>query len=695
MKRLRRRRVPVFYQTELADCGLACLAMIGAYYGHKVDVTSLKAKFGTSSRGTTIGSLERAARALGFDAAVVELAPSDLQVMAEKPLLLHLKSSHYVVLQAIEQGLALVNDPERGCVKLPLEELSSMMSGLGIVMMPGDHFDKLNLKGSSWRVLISDAFSQRKLLALLFIVTVAMELLVLVLPLQLRFVIDDAVSHADLQLLKIGSIFFLLVLLTFLALSVTRSALGNSLGIAVSSKWMMRLFDHTIHLPTSFFQRRSTSDTISRFSSVGALQYSMTVSSVELAIGALSSAIILCLLVMISLPMATVVLVAVSLSIAAKSALYPITAALNEQCIVLDSSRNNIILESVRGVQAIRIAGKERSRIDKFSRSNIEFSYNEARLQSLLSIHAITNQTISHVQRAALITIGALLIVDESLTIGMVVSFLAYAEMFSWRVAGFIDRVTDVRVMKIHADRIGDILRQPQDQRFSIGSEVQAFGCALEICGVGYKPHEDDSWIIRGVSLHLPEGKSLAIYGPSGSGKSTLAKIVLGLIQPTEGSVRLGRVDISRERISSSSCRIASVMQDDVIFSGTIADNVAFEEEAIDEARIEEVCRQVGVHDEIARMPMRYHTLVGEGGNAISGGQKQRIMIARALYRTPQFLVLDEATSALDPDSEARVNATIRSMGITTLVIAHRIETIRAADISIDIREVTKGSCRG
>ena len=256
-----------------------------------------------------------------------------------------------------------------------------------------------------------------------------------------------------------------------------------------------------------------------------------------------------------------------------------------------------------------------------------------------------------------------------------------------WRVAALIDRGVEFRMLRLHGERLADIVLAEPESDGGLPESGTPADAAIEAVGLGFRYAEGEPWVLRDCSFRIGAGESVAIVGASGCGKTTLAKLLLGLLPATEGGIRWGGTGIRQLGSASYRKLVAAVMQDDHLFAGSIAENIAFGDEDADPLRIEEAARQAAVHDEIAAMPMGYHSLIGDMGTTLSGGQKQRVILARALYRKPQLLVLDEATSHLDVGREREVNEAVRRLQLTRIIIAHRPETIASADRVLELRD--------
>jgi ATP-binding cassette, subfamily B, bacterial CvaB/MchF/RaxB len=300
------------------------------------------------------------------------------------------------------------------------------------------------------------------------------------------------------------------------------------------------------------------------------------------------------------------------------------------------------------------------------------------------------------------IWIGASVVLDHGLTVGMLLAFVAYKEQFSQRVGALIDKWAELKMLKVQGERLADIvLSQPETVHAGtsplVGESESAPPPHIELRDVGFRYSDSEADVLRGVNLSIEPGESIAIVGPSGCGKTTLIKLMLGILAPVHGEVLVAGRPMGALGASSWRAMVGTVMQDEPLFAGSIADNISFFDARPDMERIVECASVASVHDEISALPMGYHTLIGEMGATLSGGQKQRVLLARALYKRPRVLFLDEATSALDVERERLVNHAVRQLRLTRVIVAHRPETIASADrvvvlaaggVSHDLRSV-------
>jgi ATP-binding cassette subfamily B protein RaxB len=338
------------------------------------------------------------------------------------------------------------------------------------------------------------------------------------------------------------------------------------------------------------------------------------------------------------------------------------------------------MIETLRGITTLRLAGRE----------TIRFAVWQNRLSEALGaayahdrIHAHQNSVavlVGTLEIVVLVWLGVNLAIAGGFTVGMLFAFLAYRLQFATATRSLVEKAVELRMLSLHLERLADIALTAEDAGFAEpAGRPDGFAGAVELRDVRFSYATHEPAVLDGVSLKVEPGEHVAITGPSGCGKTTLVKLLLGLLEPSSGEVVVEGMPLARYGRRAFRAHVAAVLQDDVLFAGTIADNVAGFE-PVDSDRLERALEAACIAADVAAMPMRHLTLVGDMGSTLSGGQRQRILLARALYRRPKLLVLDEGTSQLDVGHERQVSDSIARMGITRIVVAHRPETIAAAD---------------
>lgn len=679
------RQLPMVMQSEGAECALACLAMIACYHGHETDLASLRRRFSTSLKGINLTRLIEIAQALGFEARPLRAELEYLQG-AQLPCILHWDLNHFVVLRRFTRRGAEIHDPAKGRYSMPLAEVSKHFTGIVIELAPSADFSPVRKRQElPLRALTGKITGLPTTLLQILGLALAIEVLALVMPFQMQWVVDQVLVSADRPLLLVMTAGFLIVMVAQTGLTIARAWLVSWLGASLNAQWVINLFGHLMKLPLDYFEKRHVGDILSRFSSVQTIQTTLTGSFMEAVLDGLMGMLALVILCLYSLPLTACVVAAFALYALLRVGMYRALWRINEEQLVYGARQQSELIETIRGVQAIKLANRQSVRKVRVANSVLESTQRIMRSQRITSVFGALNQGIFGTQRIALIALGAYLSLRGEFSAGMLLAFVTYADQFSIKVGSLVDKCVDFRMLRLHAERIADIaLAAPESftQGDYAGHEVAP---RISVRDLGFRYAEGDPWIFGGLNLSIEAGESVAIVGPSGCGKSTLAKLLLGLLEPTSGSIQIGGVDIRKYGLENYRNLVGTVMQDDTLFPGTIADNISFFDQTAKLSDIVEAAKLANVHADIVDMPMAYESLVGDMGSALSGGQRQRIILARALYRRPRILVLDEATSHLDIENEAAINQSIAAMNMTRIIIAHRPETIASTARVISI----------
>ncbi|MDA8182563.1 MULTISPECIES: peptidase domain-containing ABC transporter [Acidithiobacillus] len=334
----------------------------------------------------------------------------------------------------------------------------------------------------------------------------------------------------------------------------------------------------------------------------------------------------------------------------------------------------------------------EEDRTARYANLIVETTNQDIRAQQLSTLFGSAQKLLGGVGHIVIIWLAALMVMKNQFTIGMLVAYATFASQFLSRGDGLVNAWIDLKMLRLYGERLADIALTPPEAHILPVYEGPDPEPNLELRQVSFRYTTEDPWILKGCQLTVKTGQSVAIIGPSGCGKTTLVKLLLGLIAPEEGEIRMGGIDIHKLGLRRYRAMVAAVMQSDQLFAGSIADNIALASHEAHPSEIEQAARMAGIHEQIAAMPMGYRTLVGDMGSALSGGEKQRIILARALFKKPRVLILDEATSHLDVVRERYINDTVSHLSITRIVIAHRPETILQCQLIIERFALAHGS---
>jgi ATP-binding cassette, subfamily B, bacterial CvaB/MchF/RaxB len=690
----KRKHLPVFLQAEASECGFACLAMIANFHGYQMDLPSMRRRFPSPSiKGITLPSLIGVSHRLGFNSRPLRVEPEYLPQL-QVPCILHWDMNHFVVLKKATARRVIIHDPAKGLVGLTYKEVGAHLTGVVLELTPTEHFTPIQeTRSISIRDVTGRIVGIKRSLLRILLLSLALEVFVLVTPFFLQGVIDQVLVSANRQLLTLLVAGFLMVVLFQAAVTGLRGWVVTWISARIKTQWKANLFHHLLGLPMDYFEKRHIGAVLSRFGSIEAIQQTLTASFITAILDGLTGFLVLLLLLAYSVPLTAVTLLAFSAyALMRWLSSHRLRNAQAEQ-IHHSAQAQTSLIESVRGMQTIKLANAQPERITRFANMLVEVAHRE------LTIHriGITFETLAHLffgtQRVLIIWLGALAVLDQRFSAGMLVAFIAYSELFTSRGRSLIDKLIEFKLLRLQAEWIADIALTPPEKNAQPTYHGSLPHTSIEMENVSFRYAEGEPWILKSCSFRVEPGQSIALVGSSGCGKTTLAKLLLGLLQPQEGVVRIGGVDILKYGLEPYRDLFGVVMQEDQLFSGSITDNITFFAPVPEFARAELAARQAAVHEEILAMPMGYETLIGDMGSALSGGQKQRLLLARALYRAPKYLLLDEATSHLDLLNEQRVNTSIRDLQITRIIIAHRPETIVSADQIFTLQDGAIRSC--
>ena len=675
--------LPVIQQSEASECGLACVAMVANYHGHRIDLQTLRKKHPISLKGSTLLQVMNIAVSLGFIPRPLKLESNVISELA-LPAILHWDMNHFVVLKSVNVSGICIHCPARGILNLSRKEFDQHFTGVALELRPGDKFVKKDERNPlSFRSLIPPLTGMKGLIAQILLVSLVLQGLLLLTPFMIMIVTDTALASADSSMLTIIGIGFLIVAVLTTVAEVFRSWLLLYFSKTLNFRMAARLFRHMIYLPHQFFALRHVGDVQSRFSSMDSVNDTITGSVLAALIDGVMIVITLGLLFLYSPTLAFIILAATFLYALIRLGSFNALRRRSEAQIIDTAKRDSNFLETVRGNQSIKIMRGEQDREISWQNRTADAINSEIRVNRLEIWLEGVNTLLFGVLNVIVIWVGAKLIIQGELTIGVLFAIISWKSNFEEKAASFIEAIIQIILLGLHRDRIADIaLTEIENLGFDSETETKSVG-QIDVKGLTFSYSEMETPIFQNLSFSINPGESVALTGPSGCGKTTLMKVLIGLLKPTEGDVSIDGQPIGHFGLGRYRDAIGVVMQDDQLFSGSLHDNITFFSTEPDEAQMRKATAMAGIDEDIASMPMGYNTLVGDMGTVLSGGQKQRILIARALYRNPTILFLDEATSHLDDELEKKVSSNIAAMGKTRVMVAHLKETNSSADRDI------------
>ncbi|HBP36091.1 MAG TPA: colicin V synthesis protein [Raoultella ornithinolytica] len=676
-----RRRVPVIHQTETSECGLACLAMICGHFGKNIDLISLRRKFNLSARGANLAGINSIAEQLGMVTRALSLELDELGAL-KTPCILHWDFSHFVVLVSVKRNRYLLHDPARGRRNVGLEEMTRYFTGVALEVWPGSEFSVETTQNRiHLRSLINSIYGIKSTLAKIFCLSVVIEAINLVMPVGTQLVMDHAIPAGDRGLLTLISAGLMFFILLRAATGMIRAWSSLVMGTLINVQWQSGLFNHLLRLPLAYFERRKLGDIQSRFGSLDTLRATFTTSVVGAIMDSIMVVGVFVMMLLYGGYLTWIVLGFTTVYVLIRLVTYGYYRQISEETLVRGARASSYFMETLYGIATVKIHGMAERRGTHWLNLKIDAINSGIKLTKMDLFFGGINTFVAACDQVAILWLGTGLVIDNQMTIGMFVAFGSFRGQFSDRVASLTNFLLQLRMMSLHNERIADIALHEKEEKkpeFDIVADMSPV--SLETTDLSYRYDSQSAPVFSGLYLSVTPGESVAITGTSGAGKTTLMKVLCGLFEPDTGKVLVDGTDIRQLGINNYHRKIACVMQDDRLFSGSIRENICGFSEEMDEVWMIECARASYIHDVIMKMPMGYETLIGELGEGLSGGQKQRIFIARALYRRPGILFMDEATSSLDTESERFVNVAIKNMNITRVIIAHRESTLRTAD---------------
>ncbi|GJE72610.1 peptidase domain-containing ABC transporter [Methylorubrum podarium] len=683
--------LPVILQTEAAECGLACLAMVAAYHGHRIDMNTLRRRHPISLQGVTLRGLIEVAKALDLACRPVRYEVEHIRHLA-LPAVVHWDMNHFVVLKSVSARRIVVHDPAYGERRLTYSEASHHLTGVALEIVPAEGFRKRDERA---RLPLSTFWQHstgmRRSLIEVIVLSLVLEALVLAGPFYMQVTVDEVIARGDRDLMAALAIGFALLTALRVAVNALRARIILILQNILHYQIGARLFRHLLRLPIAYFEKRHVGDVISRFGSIDPIRNLLAQGLIAALIDGVLALLTLAMILAYSPTLAVIVLVGLTLCIGLRLSLFARFRRLNEEAIAVGAQEDTTFIETLRAVQSVKLNNREAERegqwLNRFAETvNANLALGRAKIGFLTIDQALTGA-----EYVVTVYVAAVLTLDGVLTVGMIFAFMSYREQFVEKSLLLLQTALDLSLVRLHLERLSDIAVTPQepghDRPLARLAPLRGEIVLERVC---FRYAEGERNILQDVSLTIPAGRFTAITGPSGGGKTTLVKIMLGLLEPTSGQVLIDGMPLQTYGIRNYREQVAAVMQEDHLLSGSIADNIAFLDTVLDERRMVESAVRAGVHDEILAMPMGYDSLIGDMGSSLSGGQKQRILLARALYRQPRLLFLDEGTAHLDLRNERLVNESLRALAMTRVSVAHRPEISCGADLLIHV----EGRCQ-
>ena len=689
----KRVRVPTVLQMEAVECGAASLAMILAYYGAHISLEELRVQCGVSRDGSKASNVLKAARTYGMEAKGYKKEADDLRYMT-MPVIIHWNFNHFLVLEGIKGNKVYLNDPASGRRVVSYAELDQSFTGIVLCFKPCENFHRTSKTHTSSKMLSS--LCKRNVATLCFLGITGLLLVApgLIIPMLSQFFVDTILSqHQDGWFTMLAAA-FALVLIMRLALSLTERLLivrlKTKLAAELSGSFLWKL----LHLPMTFFSQRYAGDIAGRIESNMNIADSLSGKLMSAVVDVCTALLYLILLFRLN-ALLTVLCIGITLINVFVVMAVQEKLKMGSQRMLQDGGKlDGVSINGLQMAETLKAGGTEDSFFSKWAGYQAKYVNSYQEVSTISGVLTILPDVLSRLTEVIILIMCARGVMLGAMTFGM---FIAYQQLMAGFLAPVVRTVgfsADFQALDTDIRRTGDVMNyrdantacassepvMPAQRIASIEKEGKLQGSVrLDNITFGYSILEPP--LVENFCLDLKPGMRVALVGGSGCGKSTIAKLVSGLNQPWSGTLYLDDIPDSQIPREIRSASVAMVDQDISVFNGTIKDNITMWVSDVPESELIRAAKDACIHDDIMRRPGGYYSQIEEGGRNFSGGQLQRLEIARALVTNPRVLVMDEATSALDARSERIISDNIRRRGCTTIVIAHRLSTVRDCDL--------------
>ena len=687
-------RFPVEYQMDSQDCGPACLKIIAKHFGKFYSLQSLRDKCGITKEGVSLLDLSTGAESIGLRTLAIKCTIDDVVNSVPFPAIIFWKDSHFVVVYHANKKYIWVSDPAKGRIKYTHEEFKKgwyqkgAKQGVLLAIEPTAEFKDSKAEREQRKNTFSSILKyftpyQRNFI-LIFVIMLLVTALQGMLPFISKAVIDVGIKTSDVNFINMVLIGNISILLSVMIFNVIRDwilmHITARVNIALISDYLIKL----MKLPVTFFENKLLGDILQRAQDHERIRSFIMNNSLSLIFSILTF-VVFSIILLIYNAIIFYIFISGSFLYAGWVLLFlNIRKKMDWEYFELLSKNQSYWVETVSSIQDIKIYNYEKHRRWKWEEIQARLYHVNKRVLAITNAQNLGAQFIESIKNMGIVFFCATAVIKGEITFGVMISTQFIIGMLNGPLVQFINFIVSAQYAKISFLRINEIKQlEDEEELLSVGSTtILPENKSLILDNVNFQYTVNSPLVLHNIYLHIPENKVTAIVGGSGSGKSTLLKLLVRLYKPSYGDIKMDKMNVNAINLRQWRSMCGVVMQDGKIFSDTILNNIVLDDEHIDYEQLRKVCRIAQIEDEINAMPKGFETNIGENGRGLSGGQKQRLLIARALYRNPQYLFLDEATNALDTINEKKIVEALNNAFLqrTVIVVAHRLSTIRNAD---------------
>ena len=680
------KRFPLVEQAEEMDCGAACLAMICKHYGINITLGKLRELANITTEGATLDSLARVGESLGFTTQGVKCTFNVL-LGFDLPFIAHWEGYHYIIVYGVSKSNVWIADPATGFRKFTISAFEKGWSGNCLVFIPGADLAQLEALRSPWIRFVAYLKPFKSILLHLFIATLVIGILGLGPPIIIQNILDGVIIHQNENLLLLLIVGLILINVFMHLTTLLRTFLTTYLIRNMDFSMMSHFFKHTLSLPLAFFSKRQTGDIMARFQENETIRDFLTETSITTLLNMFMVTIYLAVLFIYNVEMTFLLLAFVAPIILLTVLITPKVKDYARRSFETGTAAESTLLETISAAETVKGMGIERPMRLKWEKKyaeSLNVQFNSARFSAIISM---VSQVLNSAATIAILWLGVSLVLQNEMTIGQLMAFIMLMGSVMSPLLSLVGLWDEIHEAGVSMERLGDVLdMDPEQKTEDMASKITLpdFSGNIRLDNVyfRYTDNKETPYALENINCSIQSGQLIAIVGQSGSGKTTLAKLLVGFYRPTEGNIYVDDYDLNIVDIVCFRKKVGYVMQNNLLFTGTVSENISIGESNPEHRRVIEAAKMADAHGFINTLPLGYEQILGERGTGLSGGQIQRICIARSLYRNPSLLIFDEATSALDTQSESNILDNMQEIlkGRTAVIIAHRLSTIMKAD---------------
>lgn len=687
---------PHYKQLDTMDCGPTCLRIIAKHYGKQYSLQSLREKSYITREGVSLLGISDAAENIGFRTLAAKIPFEKLKEEAPTPFIAHWRQQHFIVVYGFKGNKVLVSDPAHGKLKLTKEEfLKGWLSdkdrgeetGVVLLMEPApDFYEQEGEKSdkTGFGFLFNYLRPYKKLIIQLFLGMLTGSLLQLIFPFLTQSIVDFGIQNQDLG-------FVTLILVAQVMLFISRTAvefnrgwillhMGTRINISILSDFLIKL----MRLPVSFFDTKMIGDLLQRIGDHTRIENFLTSSTLDILFSFINLIIFGIVLAVYDLPIFGVFMLGSVLYVLWVVIFMKKRRTLDYKRFDQMSSNQSSLIQLITGMQEIKLHNSEKQKRWEWERIQASLFKISIKSLALNQYQQAGSSFINELKNIVITFLAAKSVIDGEITLGMMLAIQYIIGQLNSPINQLVSFITTAQDAKISLERLGEI-HNKEDEETESGDKITIFpeDTSLKVSDLSFQyegPHAE--FVLKDINLIIPEGKITAIVGASGSGKTTLIKLLLKFYGPTQGEIRLGDINLDNYSNRMWRDKCGAVLQDGFIFSDTIAKNIAVSDDYVDKEKLLYAVRTANIQEFIESLPLGYNTKIGGDGHGLSQGQKQRLLIARAVYKNPDYLYFDEATNALDANNEKVIMENLDRFfeGRTVVVVAHRLSTVKNAD---------------